>query len=57
MRFEEVDIRDVRNYIYIFELNNLIKFDVLYKIEVEGVMRGVVELNKLFFEIILLYVI
>lgn len=57
MKFEEVDRGDVRNYIYIFELNNLIKFDVLYKIEVEGVTRGVVELNKLFFEIILLYVI
>lgn len=50
VKLEEVDRGDVRNYTHIFESNNLIKFDASHKIEVEGVTRGAVELNKSLFE-------
>ncbi|XP_010605206.1 xin actin-binding repeat-containing protein 2 [Fukomys damarensis] len=57
VKLEEVDRGDVRNYTHIFESNNLIKFDASHKIEVEGVTRGAVELNKSLFETMPLYAI
>ncbi|XP_013374257.1 PREDICTED: xin actin-binding repeat-containing protein 2 [Chinchilla lanigera] len=57
VKLEEVDRGDVRNYTHIFESNNLIKFDASHKIEVEGVTRGAVELNKSLFEAMPLYAI
>ncbi|KAK2493624.1 hypothetical protein MC885_016265 [Smutsia gigantea] len=57
VKLEEVDRGDVRNYTNIFESNNLIKFDASHKIEVEGVTRGAVELNKSLFETTPLYAI
>ncbi|XP_060008708.1 xin actin-binding repeat-containing protein 2 isoform X1 [Lagenorhynchus albirostris] len=57
VKLEEVDRGDVRNYTRIFESNNLIKFDASDKIEVEGVTRGAVELNKSLFETTPLYAI
>ncbi|XP_049743321.1 xin actin-binding repeat-containing protein 2 [Elephas maximus indicus] len=57
VKLEEVDRGDVRNYTHIFESNNLIKFDASHKIEVEGVRRGAVELNKSLFETTPLYAI
>ncbi|XP_052513126.1 xin actin-binding repeat-containing protein 2 isoform X2 [Budorcas taxicolor] len=57
VKLEEVDRGDVRNYTHIFESNNLIKFDASHKIEVEGVTRGAVELNKSLFETTPLYAI
>ncbi|XP_004646442.1 xin actin-binding repeat-containing protein 2 [Octodon degus] len=57
VKLEEVDRGDVRNYTRIFESNNLIKFDASHKIEVEGVTRGAVELNKSLFETMPLYAI
>ncbi|XP_075861740.1 xin actin-binding repeat-containing protein 2 isoform X2 [Microcebus murinus] len=57
VKLEEVDRGDVRNYTRIFESNNLIKFDASHKIEVEGVTRGAVELNKSLFETTPLYAI
>lgn len=50
VKLETVDKGDVRNYTHMFESNNLIKYDASHKIEVEGVTRGVVELNKSLFE-------
>ncbi|XP_057353605.1 xin actin-binding repeat-containing protein 2-like [Manis pentadactyla] len=50
VKLEEVDRGDVRNYTNTFESNNLIKFDASHKIEVKGVTRGAVELNKSLFE-------
>ncbi|OWK00145.1 hypothetical protein Celaphus_00015811, partial [Cervus elaphus hippelaphus] len=57
VKLEEVDRGDVRNYTHIFESNNLIKFDASHKIEVEGITRGAVELNKSLFETTPLYAI
>ncbi|XP_077010175.1 xin actin-binding repeat-containing protein 2 isoform X1 [Tamandua tetradactyla] len=57
VKLEEVDRGDVRTYTHIFESNNLIKFDASHKIEVEGVTRGAVELNKSLFETTPLYAI
>ncbi|KAM6174909.1 xin actin-binding repeat-containing protein 2 [Erethizon dorsatum] len=57
VKLEEVDRGDVRNYTHVFESNNLIKFDASHKIEVEGVTRGAVELNKSLFETMPLYAI
>ncbi|XP_004428286.1 PREDICTED: xin actin-binding repeat-containing protein 2 [Ceratotherium simum simum] len=57
VKLEEVDRGDVRNYTHIFESNNLIKFDASHKIEVEGVTKGAVELNKSLFETTPLYAI
>uniref|UniRef100_G1NUB1 Xin actin binding repeat containing 2 n=1 Tax=Myotis lucifugus TaxID=59463 RepID=G1NUB1_MYOLU len=57
VKLEEVERGDVRNYTHIFESNNLIKFDASHKIEVEGVTRGAVELNKSLFETTPLYAI
>ncbi|XP_054418372.1 xin actin-binding repeat-containing protein 2 [Pteronotus mesoamericanus] len=57
VKLEEIDRGDVRNYTHIFESNNLIKFDASHKIEVEGVKRGAVELNKSLFETTPLYAI
>ncbi|XP_055236232.1 xin actin-binding repeat-containing protein 2 isoform X1 [Gorilla gorilla gorilla] len=57
VKLEEVDRGDVKNYTHIFESNNLIKFDASHKIEVEGVTRGAVELNKSLFETTPLYAI
>nr|KAF6451418.1 xin actin binding repeat containing 2 [Molossus molossus] len=57
VKLEEVDRGDVRNYTHIFESNNLLKFDASHKIEVEGVTRGAVELNKSLFETTPLYAI
>ncbi|XP_007466621.1 PREDICTED: xin actin-binding repeat-containing protein 2-like isoform X1 [Lipotes vexillifer] len=57
VKLEEVDRGDVRNYTRIFESNNLIKFEASDKIEVEGVTRGAVELNKSLFETTPLYAI
>ncbi|XP_040827606.1 xin actin-binding repeat-containing protein 2 [Ochotona curzoniae] len=57
VKLEEVDKGDVRNYIHVFESNDLIKFDASHKIEVEGVTRGAVELNKSLFETTPLYAI
>ncbi|XP_023586371.1 xin actin-binding repeat-containing protein 2 isoform X1 [Trichechus manatus latirostris] len=57
VKLEEVDRGDVRNYTRIFESNNLINFDASHKIEVEGVTRGAVELNKSLFETTPLYAI
>nr|XP_036851933.1 xin actin-binding repeat-containing protein 2 isoform X1 [Manis javanica] len=57
VKLEEVDRGDVRNYTNIFESNNLIKFDASHKIEVEGVTRGAVELNRSLFETTPLYAI
>ncbi|XP_012382955.2 xin actin-binding repeat-containing protein 2 isoform X1 [Dasypus novemcinctus] len=57
VKLEEVDKGDVRNYTHIFESNNLIKVDASHKIEVEGVTRGAVELNKSLFETTPLYAI
>ncbi|XP_029790308.1 xin actin-binding repeat-containing protein 2 [Suricata suricatta] len=57
VKLEEVDRGDVKNYTHIFESNNLIKFDASNKIEVEGVTRGAVELNKSLFETTPLYAI
>ncbi|ELW62304.1 Xin actin-binding repeat-containing protein 2 [Tupaia chinensis] len=57
VKLEEIDKGDVRNYTHIFESNNLIKFDTSHKIEVEGVTRGAVELNKSLFETTPLYAI
>lgn len=57
VKLEEVDRGDVRNYTHVFESNNLIKFDASHKIEVEGITRGAVELNKSLFETTPLYAI
>ncbi|XP_057602219.1 xin actin-binding repeat-containing protein 2 isoform X2 [Hippopotamus amphibius kiboko] len=57
VKLEEVDRGDVRHCTHIFESNNLIKFDASHKIEVEGVTRGAVELNKSLFETTPLYAI
>uniref|UniRef100_A0A667H3P8 Xin actin binding repeat containing 2 n=1 Tax=Lynx canadensis TaxID=61383 RepID=A0A667H3P8_LYNCA len=57
VKLEEVDRGDVKNYTHIFESNNLIKFDASHKIQVEGVTRGAVELNKSLFETTPLYAI
>lgn len=57
VRLEAVDRGDVKNYTHIFEANNLIKVDASHQIEVEGVTRGTVELNKSLFETIPLYAI
>ncbi|XP_073927121.1 xin actin-binding repeat-containing protein 2 isoform X1 [Castor canadensis] len=57
VKLEEVDRGDVRNYTHIFESNNLIKVDASHKIEVEGVTKGAVELNKSLFETTPLYAI
>ncbi|XP_004674635.2 PREDICTED: xin actin-binding repeat-containing protein 2 isoform X1 [Condylura cristata] len=57
VKLEAIDRGDVRNYTHIFETNNLIKFDTSHKIEVEGVTRGAVELNKSLFETTPLYAI
>ncbi|XP_006201159.2 xin actin-binding repeat-containing protein 2 isoform X2 [Vicugna pacos] len=57
VKLEEVDRGDVRNCTHIFESNNLITFDASHKIEVEGVTRGAVELNKSLFETTPLYAI
>uniref|UniRef100_A0A8D0VMA4 Xin actin binding repeat containing 2 n=3 Tax=Sus scrofa TaxID=9823 RepID=A0A8D0VMA4_PIG len=57
VKLEEVDRGDVRNYTHIFESNNLMKFDASHKIEVEGITRGAVELNKSLFETTPLYAI
>ncbi|XP_008592934.1 PREDICTED: xin actin-binding repeat-containing protein 2 isoform X1 [Galeopterus variegatus] len=57
VKLEEVDRGDVRNYTRIFESNNLIKFDASHKVQVEGVTRGAVELNKALFETTPLYAI
>ncbi|XP_007945375.2 xin actin-binding repeat-containing protein 2 [Orycteropus afer afer] len=57
VKLEEIDRGDVRSYTHIFESNNLIKFDPSHKIEVEGVTRGAVELNKSLFETTPLYAI
>ncbi|XP_012932385.1 xin actin-binding repeat-containing protein 2 [Heterocephalus glaber] len=57
VKLEEVDRGDVRNYMHIFESKNLIKFNASHKIEVEGVKRGAVELNKSLFETTPLYAI
>ncbi|KAF0870669.1 XIRP2 protein, partial [Crocuta crocuta] len=57
VKLEEVDRGDVKNYTHIFESSNLITFDASHKIEVEGVTRGAVELNKSLFETTPLYAI
>ncbi|KAM8901494.1 xin actin-binding repeat-containing protein 2-like isoform 1-T1 [Lycaon pictus] len=57
VKLEEVDRGNVKNFTHIFESNNLIKFDASHKIEVEGVTRGAVELNKSLFETTPLYAI
>uniref|UniRef100_A0A5F9DJ01 Xin actin binding repeat containing 2 n=2 Tax=Oryctolagus cuniculus TaxID=9986 RepID=A0A5F9DJ01_RABIT len=57
VKLEEIDKGDVRNYTHVFESNNLIKFEASHKIEVEGVTRGAVELNKSLFETMPLYAI
>ncbi|KAM5279866.1 xin actin-binding repeat-containing protein 2 isoform 1-T1 [Ctenodactylus gundi] len=57
VKLEEIDKGDVGSYTHIFESNNLIKFDTSHKIEVEGVTRGAVELNKSLFETTPLYAI
>ncbi|KAM6178759.1 xin actin-binding repeat-containing protein 2 [Rhynchocyon petersi] len=57
VKLEEVDRGDVKNYTHIFESNNLMKFDASQKIEVEGVTRGAVEVNKTLFETTPLYAI
>lgn len=57
VKLEEIDRGDVKNYTHVFESNNLIKFDASHKIEVEGVTRGAVELNKSLFETTPLYAI
>ncbi|KAG8510396.1 Xin actin-binding repeat-containing protein 2, partial [Galemys pyrenaicus] len=57
VKLEAIDRGDVRNYTHVFESNNLIKFDASHKIEVEGVTRGAVELNKSLFETTPLYAI
>lgn len=57
VKLEEVERGDVRHYTHIFESNNLIKLDASHKIEVEGVTRGAVELNKSRFETTPLYAI
>ncbi|XP_027980582.1 xin actin-binding repeat-containing protein 2 isoform X1 [Eumetopias jubatus] len=57
VKLEEIDRGNVKNYTHIFESNNLIKFDASHKIEVEGVTRGAVELNKSLFETTPLYAI
>ncbi|XP_054979419.1 xin actin-binding repeat-containing protein 2 isoform X1 [Sorex araneus] len=57
VKLEAIDKGDVRNYTHIFESNNLIKYDASHKIEVEGVTRGAVELNKSLFETRPLYAI
>ncbi|XP_021048770.1 xin actin-binding repeat-containing protein 2 isoform X1 [Mus pahari] len=57
VRLEAVDRGHVKNYTHIFESNNLIKVDASHQIEVEGVTRGTVELNKSLFETTPLYAI
>ncbi|XP_037705856.1 xin actin-binding repeat-containing protein 2 isoform X1 [Choloepus didactylus] len=57
VKLEEVDRGDVKTYTHIFESSNLIKFDASHKIEVEGVTKGAVELNKSLFETTPLYAI
>ncbi|XP_035302344.1 xin actin-binding repeat-containing protein 2 isoform X2 [Cricetulus griseus] len=57
VRLEAVDRGHVKNYTHIFEANNLIKVDASHQIEVEGVTRGIVELNKSLFETTPLYAI
>ncbi|KAM8789186.1 xin actin-binding repeat-containing protein 2 isoform 1-T1 [Rhynchonycteris naso] len=57
VKLEEVDRGDVRNYTHSFESNDLIKLDASHKIEVEGITRGAVELNKSLFETTPLYAI
>ncbi|XP_055966281.1 xin actin-binding repeat-containing protein 2 isoform X1 [Sorex fumeus] len=57
VKLEAIDKGDVRNYTHIFESNNLIKYDASHKIEVEGVTKGAVELNKSLFETQPLYAI
>ncbi|XP_012975303.1 xin actin-binding repeat-containing protein 2 isoform X1 [Mesocricetus auratus] len=57
VRLEAVDRGHVKNYTHIFEVNNLIKVDASHQIEVEGVTRGIVELNKSLFETTPLYAI
>ncbi|KAL6087148.1 hypothetical protein STEG23_006374, partial [Scotinomys teguina] len=57
VRLEAVDRGHVKNYTHIFEVNNLIKVDASHQIEVEGITRGTVELNKSLFETIPLYAI
>lgn len=57
VKLEAVDRGHVKNYTHIFESNNLIKVDASHQIEVEGVTRGTVELNKSLFETTPLYAI
>ncbi|XP_034351353.1 xin actin-binding repeat-containing protein 2 isoform X2 [Arvicanthis niloticus] len=57
VRLEAVDRGNVKNYTHDFESNNLIKVDASHHIEVEGVTRGTVELNKSLFETTPLYAI
>ncbi|XP_038607706.1 xin actin-binding repeat-containing protein 2 [Tachyglossus aculeatus] len=57
VKLEEVDRGDVRNYKHLFETSNLVKYDESQKIQVEGVSRGAVELNKSLFESTPLYAI
>ncbi|XP_036040371.1 xin actin-binding repeat-containing protein 2 [Onychomys torridus] len=57
VRLEAVDRGHVKNYAHIFEANNLIKVDASHQLEVEGITRGTVELNKSLFETTPLYAI
>uniref|UniRef100_F6V199 Xin actin binding repeat containing 2 n=2 Tax=Ornithorhynchus anatinus TaxID=9258 RepID=F6V199_ORNAN len=57
VKLEEIDRGDVRNCKHIFETSNLVKYDESQKIQVEGVSRGAVELNKSLFESTPLYAI
>ncbi|XP_051022049.1 xin actin-binding repeat-containing protein 2 isoform X1 [Acomys russatus] len=57
VRLEAVDRGQVKNYTHIFESSDLIKVDASHQIEVEGVTRGTVELNKSLFETMPLYAI
>ncbi|KAL1787143.1 xin actin-binding repeat-containing protein 2 [Sigmodon hispidus] len=57
VKLEAVDRGRVKNYTHAFEANNLIKIDASHQIEVEGVTRGTVGLNKSLFETTPLYAI
>ncbi|XP_074857080.1 xin actin-binding repeat-containing protein 2 isoform X2 [Carettochelys insculpta] len=57
VKLEEVDRGDVISCKHIFESSNLSKCDESYKIHVEGIRKGTVELNKALFETTPLYAI
>ncbi|XP_059583299.1 xin actin-binding repeat-containing protein 2 [Alligator mississippiensis] len=57
VKLEEIDKGDVSSCKNIFESSGVSKYDESHKIHIEGIERGVVELNKVIFETTPLYAI